>query len=174
MMPPITPSNPHEYPLLVGWRTNQPVTWWTIMRPEMPLELSMTNQDGTELSKETIFDLLKNQRRRRMLDYLDEQGGSASLTELAKTITAKEDGVGRSSLAPEQHKHVYVSLYQTHIPKMEGADVIDYYPDNRVIELKDRSEILYTYLDFDPEKEQSTADSSSSQLIDKLRSSILP
>lgn len=134
----------------------------------------MTNPDESALAKETIFDLLKNKRRRRMLRHIDAEGGPVQLTDLAKSITAKEEGVERSELSTEQHKHVYVSLYQTHIPKMEDANVIRYQSDARTVELTEQSSVLFTYLEFDPEDDRLDEQSENNHIMDFLPSSIIP
>ncbi|MFC4989373.1 MULTISPECIES: DUF7344 domain-containing protein [Saliphagus] len=115
---------------------------------ELPEEIRDTvdapSQD--QLSKDVIFDLLKNRRRRQVLAYLQEADETITLSELAEEIAAWENDIEVRELKSDQRKRVYVALYQTHLPKMDDAGVIDYNKDRGLITLSENADSLQEYL----------------------------
>jgi hypothetical protein len=91
-----------------------------------------------QLSQDLIFDILSSPRRRYVLYYLRTHGGRAEVTELAKQVAAWEYETDPADLDSQQQKRVYVSLYQTHLPKLSDVGVIEYDTDAGVVELTDR------------------------------------
>lgn len=98
------------------------------------------------LSADEIFELLKNNRRREILYYLEEADGSAAIKELARNIAAREHDVPASAVTDKQYKRVYVALVQTHVPKLENAGVIEFDEDEQTMTLKNRALHLYSHL----------------------------
>lgn len=97
--------------------------------------------NGEELELDDVFNLLKNQRRRWVIQYLKNEGGSSTLNDLAETIAAKENGIDKSMLSSSQRKRVYIGLYQCHLPKMDDLGVIEYDKNRGTIELQDVSQL---------------------------------
>lgn len=108
----------------------------------------MSSGSGSEraLSRDTIFDLLSSPRRRMALYYLRKHDGSATVTELAEEIASLEYDVPVDELTRQQRKRVYVSLYQTHVPKLADAGVVDYDEDTSEVTLTDRANDVDAYL----------------------------
>lgn len=102
-----------------------------------------------ELSKDVIFELLKNRRRREVLAYLVETDDTVTLGELAEQIAAWENETTVNALSSDQRKRVYVALYQTHLPKMDDAGIVEYDQDRGLITLSDNADLLMTYLEQD-------------------------
>lgn len=101
--------------------------------------------DG-DLSLDDVFDLLRNQRRRRVLEYLrSNTDGSATLDELAEHIAAMENDVPIEQLTSSQRKRVYIGLYQCHLPKLDEHSVVEYDQDRGTIVLQDLS-LIEPYL----------------------------
>lgn len=121
------------------------------MDTSLPEEITSVTEDGDveRLSKDVIFELLKNRRRREVLTYLLEAEGTVTLGELAEQIAAWENDTTVNALSSDQRKRVYVALYQTHLPKMDDAGIIDYDQDRGLIELSDNADLLMMYLDTD-------------------------
>jgi len=86
----------------------------------------MSPHEPQTLSQDTAFDLLSNARRRFVLRRLQERGGGIELSDLAEELAAEENGLDASELSAQQRKRTYVSLYQTHIPKLAEAGVVRY------------------------------------------------
>lgn len=81
-----------------------------------------------------------------VLYYLREHGGSATITELAERIAAMENDTDVESLTRQQQKRVYVSLYQTHVPKMADSGIIDYDQDSGEVALTSQARDIDSYL----------------------------
>ena len=79
------------------------------------------------LPHDELYQLLSCQRRRYVLHYLQQEGGTGSLTDIARQVTAWESGVSSEEItASSQYKSVRVSLYQYHLPKMADGGVLEY------------------------------------------------
>jgi len=88
---------------------------------------------GDPLSEEEVFDLLSSSRRRRVLRHLLRDREPIGLQRLADEIAAEENGKEVDQLTDQERKRVYVSLYQTHVPAMADAGIVDYDPDSGTI-----------------------------------------
>src|SRR6056297_1412574 len=100
----------------------------------------MSESDQELSSLDTIFDLLSNPRRRFVLHYLKRVEEPVQLTELAAQIAAKENDVPVDELTSQQRKRAYVSLYQTHVPKLEEVGVVTYDADTGNVALTERAD----------------------------------
>jgi hypothetical protein len=112
-------------------------------------------ESARPLSKDTIFELLKNQRRRYVLRYLADDPGPARLRDLAERIAAWENDKPIGALSSDERKRVYVGLYQCHLTKMDDAGVVAFNQDRGLVTLGERASELYEYLDPDRENEGS-------------------
>lgn len=107
-----------------------------------------TRDETAVLSKDAIFDILKNRRRRLVLEFLRDRQAS-TLPDVAEHVAALENGKDVGRLTPSERKRVYVGLYQCHVPRLADAGVVDYDAERKTIELRDLSSLLYPYLDLD-------------------------
>lgn len=96
------------------------------------LGISSDLQNQVQLSKSDIFSVLQNDRRRCVLEIL-RRDGNQSVRFLSEEIARLESGEAdpKSSI----RKSIYVSLLQTHIPKMESLGVINYNREQDFVEL---------------------------------------
>ncbi|AZH26282.1 DUF7344 domain-containing protein [Haloplanus aerogenes] len=99
------------------------------------------------LSKDTIFSMLSNQRRRYVLYHLNREPGPVALRDLAEQIAAWENDVDVADLDYKQRKRAYTSLHQTHLPKLDDVGIVDYDRDGGTITLADRANDLDIYLE---------------------------
>lgn len=106
--------------------------------------MSETNRE--ELSRNLVFDILSSPRRRYLLYYLHQEGEPVSIQELSAQIAAWENDVPVEDLTSQQQKRVYVSLYQTHIPKLEEAGIAEYDQEEGTVRLTSRVEQMDEYL----------------------------
>lgn len=106
-------------------------------------------RESVDLSKDAVFRLLSNPRRRYVLYYLREQGGQARLEELTRSLAAWETDKSPAELEDADEKRVYVSLYQTHVPKLEEHGVVEYDTDSTVVSLTDAASQIDQYLTVD-------------------------
>ena len=95
----------------------------------------MTDQRGCQpvatnqsLTQDTKFHLLQNARRRNVLRYLDEnpENAESEIREIALQVAAWENEKPIEQVDSPERQRVYVSLYQTHLPKLDDAGVVDY------------------------------------------------
>jgi hypothetical protein len=106
----------------------------------------------SRLPQDLAFDLLSSRRRRLALYYLKRHSDGTTVIELAEQIAAVENETDVESLTKQQQKRVYISLYQTHIPKLAEAGVIDHDEDTGEVTLTNLARDLDVYLT--PEGEQ--------------------
>ena len=95
------------------------------------------------LSMDETFELLKNNRRRLVLEYLMRHDGEAKLDEIADHVTAIENDTEVSAITSTERKRVYVGLYQFHLPKMADMGVVDYQQSRGNVVLTDRGRQLH-------------------------------
>lgn len=117
-------------------------------------------QAPESLSLDTIFEILKNQRRRYVLQYLRETEGGAQLNELADQVAAWENDKPVGLISSNERKRVYVGLYQCHLTKMDDSGVINFDQYRGSIEVRPQIEQLYEYIDFGEEAEDEETDKS--------------
>ncbi|KAB1185043.1 MULTISPECIES: hypothetical protein [Haloferax] len=109
----------------------------------------VSEQVPESLSKDIVFEILKNQRRRDALRYLKENDGEAKLGDMAEFIAAKENDIDVKALSSSQRKRVYIGLYQCHLPKMDSAGIVEFDKNRGDITLLDAADQLETYLNGD-------------------------
>lgn len=73
-----------------------------------------------------MFDVLKNRRRRRAIEFLHEQEGQTTLSVMAEYLAAIENDKPRRLLSSQERKRVYIGLYQFHLPRMDQAGIIEF------------------------------------------------
>jgi hypothetical protein len=108
---------------------------------------------GNELSKGEIFDVLQNQRRRYVLEYLKRFDEPVSLSDLATQVAAWEYRTPVEDVTKDQKKRVYTTLQQTHLGKMEEAGIIEYDCEENLISRTEYTEELTVYLEIVPGSE---------------------
>lgn len=92
------------------------------------------------------FEILKNQRRRYVLRYLDAADGPVSLSDLAEQMAAWENEKEIRQITSSERKRVYVGLYQCHLPKMDGMDIVSFNKPRGVIERSANADCFDPYL----------------------------
>ena len=108
-----------------------------------------TTEEG--LSRDTIFEVLSNERRRLVLHYLKHRDGRVDLRELVDHVAAWEYDTEVGKLDSSRRKRVYTALRQSHLPKLDDAGVVSY--DNRrgAVELTEDAREVQVYLEYVPE-----------------------
>lgn len=101
----------------------------------------------SELSKDQMFDVLRNSRRRAVISCLRARGGELSVKEISRCVAATEYDVPDSELSSEQYKRVYTGLYQCHLGRMEELGVIDFDTETNSVRLCEVASQLEPYLD---------------------------
>lgn len=116
-------------------------------KPIMDIILSRGDESELEgLSQDLIFDLLSNPRRRFILYYLRIASDSVKLPDLAKEIASWEYDTPIEELKDKEQKRAYVSLYQTHVPKLVEAGLVDYDTDDKTLRSTPKTYAIDNYL----------------------------
>jgi hypothetical protein len=100
---------------------------------------------GNTVSEGVVHDILRNDRRRNAIKYLQENVGEAELRDLSEAIAEME--TGESPPPRNIRDSVYNSLHQSHLPKLDQKGFIDYDRDRKTIELTDRVRHLDVYME---------------------------
>lgn len=106
----------------------------------------MSQTDSVTLSQDLVFEVLKSPRRRYALYYLRQQNRPVDLSEITEQVAAWENRTTTDALETEQRKRVYISLYQTHLPKLADAGIVQYDRNRGVVELSRSARELDEYL----------------------------
>lgn len=105
------------------------------------------SETGPTISNDDCFDLLRNQRRRYALHYLERNGEQATLGHLSEQVAAWENEIAVEEVTSAQRKRIYTALQQVHLPRMEEAGVVEFDQRAGVVELGPAAEDLDVYLE---------------------------
>lgn len=103
-------------------------------------------QDQDTLTQDLVFDILSSPRRRYVLYYLRTVAEPVALNDLAEHVAAWENETTVDELSDQERKRVYVSLYQTHIPKLDSVGIVEYDQQSGLVELTSRVHRIDDYL----------------------------
>jgi DNA-binding transcriptional ArsR family regulator len=109
----------------------------------------LTTSRMDELSRDDLFSMLRNERRREVIHYLSDHEGPVDLRDLSEHIAALENGCEPTEVTYKQRKRVQTALYQMHLPKLADQDIVEY--DRRAgrVELASGAENCLPYLEAD-------------------------
>lgn len=125
----------------------------------MMVETQQREDGATEaLSKDDLFHLLSNSRRRNVLRYLVAREERVDMRDVAERIAAREHDVEVQNLRSKQRQRVYIALYQSHLPKLDEFGVIEYDRSRGHIERTALAKQLDPYLDLTTDEESGTAE----------------
>ncbi|WP_321418870.1 winged helix-turn-helix domain-containing protein [uncultured Methanomethylovorans sp.] len=96
------------------------------------------------INKSDIFSVLQNERRRMILEILHKDGPK-SLRDISEAIARIESKSNEP--VSNVRKSIYVSMLQTHLPKMENMGIIIYNRDIDRLELTPAAEGITFYLE---------------------------
>jgi hypothetical protein len=101
---------------------------------------------GGDLSRDDLFSILRNERRREVIHYLSERDGPVDLRELSEHVAAIENDCAPEAVTYKQRKRVQTALYQMHLPKLADRRIVEY--DRRAgrVELADGADDCLPYL----------------------------
>ncbi|MDR5671568.1 putative trancriptional regulator, ArsR family [Halalkaliarchaeum sp. AArc-CO] len=99
----------------------------------------------TDLPESQIHAILSNPRRTRALRHLYLAGGSITVNELSHLIAEHE--TGESPPPKNVRESVYISLHQTHLPKLHDLEVVEYDRETKEIHLKQNARNVDLYME---------------------------
>ncbi|WP_306054410.1 DUF7344 domain-containing protein [Natronococcus wangiae] len=117
-------------------------------------------QESTEeeLPVDEIFHILQNERRRMVLEYLQGMDDSVRMRDVAEQVAAWENDTTVEELSSDQRQRVYIPLYQSHLPKLDKAGIIDYQQNRGIVERRPLAKQLDYYLNADSNTNAGGAD----------------
>jgi hypothetical protein len=109
------------------------------------------NLTESEPSRDDLFHVLRNHRRRYAIHYLKHESNPADVGTLATQVAAWENDVEVEEVTSQQRRRVYNALQQTHVPELEATGLVEV--DRRDVELTERATHLDFYLEVVPRKD---------------------
>ena len=113
----------------------------------IPASAAEQSVEDRTLGLDQVFEILKNQRRRYVLQYLRMVDEQVTLSDLSEQIAAWENDKDVRQITSSERKRVYVGLYQCHLPKMDGMDVVDFNKPRATIDPGENIDVFFQYLD---------------------------
>lgn len=98
------------------------------------------------LTKDQIFHLLQNERRRLALQYLRGKEGKVKMRDIAEQVAAWEHDTTVQALSSDERQRVYIPLYQNHLPKLDEEGVIEYNQSRGIVERTPAADELDPYI----------------------------
>lgn len=112
--------------------------------------------EPSELTPDDIFHVLQTNRRRDAIRYLLEKDNPVKMRDVAEYVAAKENETTVANLTSTQRQRVYIPLYQSHLPKLDEQDVIEYDKPRGIVRPTDRLEVFRPYLEVSSEESHRT------------------
>jgi hypothetical protein len=112
--------------------------------------VSSGGDTDSQLSTDTVFQTLGNRRRRYALHYLRLQDRPVPIRELSEQLSAWEVGKECDAVTPKERKRLYTALHQTHLPKMDQLEIVNYDRNRGIVSLTDHIGQFDIYLDIVP------------------------
>lgn len=110
--------------------------------------MSEDTGDGSELERNDLHHVLSNERRQIALAHLHDVGGRASPAELADRVAVVESG--EDPPPEEARQSAYVTLHQTHLPKLDDLGIVEYDQSERAVSLTDRADQVRVFIETVP------------------------
>lgn len=82
---------------------------------------------------DVLLEILKNRRRRIVLNLVAEREAETDISVLAEHIAAAENGKDVDAVTTTERKRVYVALHQCHLPKMAQAGAVSFRKDRGLV-----------------------------------------
>lgn len=105
----------------------------------------MATKSRYQLEEAQIHDVLSNQRRKQTLELLKNRDEPIELRDLADWIAEVESG--ESPPPKNVRQSVYNSLHQTHLPKLDRHDIVDYDQTRKTIALESKARRVDLYME---------------------------
>ncbi|WP_101298275.1 DUF7344 domain-containing protein [Halegenticoccus soli] len=105
------------------------------------------SERASDLSKDDLFHVLQNQRRRRVLKYLQGREGPVGMRDVAEQVAAWEHDTTVEALASDERQRVYIALYQSHLPKLDEKGIVDYNQSRGLVERTPLADQFDPYLE---------------------------
>ena len=107
--------------------------------------------DTEQVTRDDIYEMLGNQRRRYALHYLERHHPDAvEVREVSDHVAAWENAKQPAALSRAERKRVQTALHQFHLPKLDEAGLVEYDEQRREVSLTGEASDLRVFLDVVP------------------------
>lgn len=147
---------------------------------------SSSDSRAQTLTKDDVFHILQNPRRRAVLRYVLEHDDQEQfdMRDIAEEVAAWKYDTTVEELSSDERQRVYISLYQSHLPQLDTHGIIEYNQDRGLVRATALTTMLAPYLEDGlhadseylddtsnpaPVEDQSTRKTTFSSLLTKLR-----
>lgn len=103
--------------------------------------------DETNLSVETLFDVLESSHRRFVLSNLSNSPPPVKIDDLAERIASAEAGAAVADASSEMVNEIEILLYHVHLPKMADVGLVTYDSSEGTVEPGDAIDGAQGYLE---------------------------
>ncbi|ESS07394.1 MAG: hypothetical protein A07HB70_00344 [uncultured archaeon A07HB70] len=103
--------------------------------------------DDDRIGRDELFKLLGNERRRHVVEFLDGRDDPVTLDRLATHVAGLENDCAPEAVTERQHKRVYTSLQQTHLPRLGKAGAVEFDKDRGTVAPSDTLTEMTLHLD---------------------------
>lgn len=120
----------------------------TEMSDTVDSDADLLSRDDADFTRDDVFEVLSNQRRRYAIHYLKRRNGeSVTVSELTDWVASWEYGKEIDALTHRERKRVRNALRQFHLPKMDEYGFVEYDSRRGVIELTEAASDANFYVD---------------------------
>lgn len=101
-------------------------------------------EEQPDLEEVDIHDILSNERRQRTLEMLEKANAEMTVRDLSERIAALESGENPPPRNIRQS--AYVSLLQTHLPKLDDLNIVHYDNGRKTVKLSSTANQVSTFM----------------------------
>lgn len=105
-------------------------------------------REESDPTNDDLYEVLSNRRRRYVIHALKRNEQSMELAELADQVAAWEEDTTIEQVDSDTRKSVYTSLQQSHLSKMDEAEVVEFDKDRGIIDPGPKLDELDIYIEF--------------------------
>ncbi|MFC4551690.1 MULTISPECIES: DUF7344 domain-containing protein [Halorussus] len=109
-----------------------------------------SGEGGADLTREIVFEMLSNGRRRHVVHYLLAHDEESELRDLSRELAAWENDKSAGAVTAEERRRVYNALQQSHLPKLDDAGLVRYDAARGTVAATDDLTDLQVYLEIVP------------------------
>lgn len=113
-------------------------------------------EESTDISKDELFHILQNERRRQVLRYVTNREGPFEMRTIAEQVAAWEHDTTVRELTSDQRQRVYIALYQSHLSKLDEVGLIEYQQSRGIVEVTDRIDVVEPHIGASDDEDEET------------------
>lgn len=118
-----------------------------VNRPPSGSDTPSSEHQTDSLCPDEVFHILQTFRRRETIRYMLDVDGAVKMSDIAEHVSAQEHETSVSKLTSTQRQRVYIPLYQSHLPKLDEAGIIEYNKPRGIVRPADQLELFRPYLE---------------------------